>query len=361
MNKLIEKAKAHVFTDKLHSAFLGSIICSMKISLDTTIPTLATNGKSILINPEFFEKISEKQRVSELVHEAWHIGRLHFLRKKTRDFKIWNIACDYVINNAMVKAGYTIDDTWLVDKEYEGMSEEEVYEILIKDCKETKSCRLDMQETTDDPYEQTSIVIRAMQMAKVAGQSGNLSGSIKEFLNTYLNPKLPWNVLLQRYLREMIRQDYSWKKPNRRYEDMYLPSIDTSEGKLTNINVYFDVSGSVTTQQCNRVFSEVKYIKNTFQPEKINLVQFDYKIQKEETYTEFDEFNSLNVSGRGGTSLECVKKHIEETSPTIAIIFSDLICYPMEQPKINTSIIWIVLDTKKNPKFGTTIHFTEPT
>lgn len=138
---------------------------------------------------------------------------------------------------------------------------------------------------------------------------------------------------------------------------MYLPGITKDTSRLEHLCYYMDVSGSITTEDVIRFNSEIKYIKDTFNPEKLTLVQFDTEITNETVIEEFDEFNALNIIGRGGTSLVPVKEHIEKHKPTAAIIFSDLECYPMDKLSEDIPVIWVVINNKHaKVNFGTKVH-----
>lgn len=141
---------------------------------------------------------------------------------------------------------------------------------------------------------------------------------------------------------------------------MYLPSLQSDEQRLTCLHYYFDVSGSVSGEMIRRFNSEVKHIKDTFNPEKLVLVMFDTKIHEVYEISENDVFDRIKVTGRGGTCLQCVHNHIEETKPTAAIIFTDLECLPMQPLKVPVPIIWTVADNPhaKVP-FGQIIHIKE--
>jgi len=173
-----------------------------------------------------------------------------------------------------------------------------------------------------------------------------------------LNPILPWEVLLMNYMSELSNDDYSWKRPNRRHEDVYLPSL-LGENGLDHIIDFFDVSGSVTDKQLNMSNSELKYVHSVLQPKLLTLVTFDTVIQNEFTITDEDSYEPFEITGRGGTDLSPVLAYIKEHKPTAAVIFSDLHCHPMaEDPGV--PILWIVMDNPhaKVP-FGKMVHISE--
>ena len=77
-----------------------------------------------------------------------------------------------------------------------------------------------------------------------------------------------------------------------------------------------------------------------------------HQIQKTEVYRQGDCIESMEVVGRGGTYLEPVLEVIQEAQPTVVVIFSDLECLPMEDPKI--PVIWITKETPYSwkPDYG---------
>ena len=115
-----------------------------------------TDGVRLMWSPE---KGEEKVRNLDdamfvLLHEAEHVMRMHTFRRGDRDPRLWNIACDFVINGRLLKsvpapsgAPMTLDDVVamfmgatlegseglrvLHDDRLAGKSEEEIYDILL--------------------------------------------------------------------------------------------------------------------------------------------------------------------------------------------------------------------------------------
>lgn len=200
-----------------------------------------------------------------------------------------------------------------------------------------------------------STIVRAVQAAKMSKEFGNLPGELTLMVDEFLSPILPWEVLLQRYFTELSKDDYSWKRPSRRYDDEYLPSL-LGENGLEHLIYYMDVSGSVTDEDLKRFISEVKYIHSNLAPKKLTVVTFDDEIQDVYEFADDDDFDRIEMHGRGGTSLREVFEHIEKHKPTAAVIFSDLYCSIMEKdPKV--PVLWVVVGNPKAvTRFGQMIH-----
>lgn len=355
LDKELDKTKASVFIGN-NSAFLGSIMCSQNFSWSETIPTACTDMINLKINPTWFMGLNPKTRSTVLLHELWHVARLHGIRRGERDPKIWNYACDIRINNDLFREGHCfigVEDCWLEPEldHNEILSEEEIYEILLKrePEEEEKEWNCDIEYTTDK-LKVLSNVTQAIQQAKLAKQFGNLPGTIEEIVKAMLNPKIPWQVLLYNYIDALGETEYSWRRPNKRYSDIYLPSLVPTESSLEHILYFIDVSGSISSIDIAKCTAEIIAIWQQIQPQKFSIIQFDTEIHS--VIELEDEFTELNIIGRGGTCLKCVEEHINTNNPTISIIFSDLDCLPMEP--VSTPVIWLTTGNIV-PTFGKTI------
>lgn len=380
LDRELDITKTRVFLGK-NAAFLGRIQSSLHFQWDASVPTACTNGIYLKWNPYYFHFLTKEGRDSILVHELWHPGLMHILRRGDRDPKIWNYACDTVLDNMMDLDGYCVDGDILFPKElfptgcksfvdhvkYGTKSAEEIYDIMIQDMPPPPPYygggSGDMIEPTGaEQHTVVNTVVSAVHSAKLSGEAGKLPGSIEVTLNKFLSPKLPWRQILHNFFNELDNKDYTWARPNRRYSSMYLPSLmDDNEG-LEHILYFEDVSGSISDGDSIRFNSEFKYVKDKFQPDKMTMAQFDTKIQKVDVFLKDDPFDEVKIVGRGGTCLKCVRDFIIEQQPTAVIIFSDMRCAPMEAlPKhMNVPIIWVALnarDVKVNQ--GQVIHLRE--
>lgn len=372
LNRDLDRAKSAVFLS-MNAAFFGSLMCSLNFLWSEEISTAATNGIDILWNPNFFAKISPKARETVLKHELWHVARLHHLRAGTRDHRRWNIACDYRINNDLISEGSSFEtiENCYKDPGLDAngiMPEEDIYDTLPVNppppAPDSGSWGegedVDMLPQTDTQVNQQVInnVVKAVQQAKLAGQAGSIPGGVEEVLKRFLEPQIPWRQVLMSWFTDQLNEDHTWRRPNRRYQDMYLPSRFTDDGRLEHLCYYLDVSGSISEQDVLIFNSEVKYIQEVLQPEKLTLIQFDTRITATKEFAVGDPFDEIKIIGRGGTSLVEVHKHIEKVKPTAAIIFSDM-RVPAMQPltESRTPVVWVVINNKRaKVPFGKMIH-----
>jgi predicted metal-dependent peptidase len=69
--------------------------------VDARIPTAATDGRSIFVNPHFFETLKPEEQQFVLGHEVWHAAMSHSRREGVRDHELWNVATDIEINRLL--------------------------------------------------------------------------------------------------------------------------------------------------------------------------------------------------------------------------------------------------------------------
>ena len=362
LDRDLSKTKAKLFTYK-GAGFLGSLMTNHKYVWDEDCSTAWCNSVTIGFNPVFYRDVlTSKSRVTVLAHEVWHTGCDHHGRVGNRNPEIWNHAGDHFINLMLEENGFSFEGIeWaLRDPRFKNMSTEQIYEILAQENPSVDPRNQDMRPIPDGTSKTETLrkIIKAQQSSIMAKEAGVIPGEVEFHVETYLRPQLPWEALLAKFMTEVSQDDYSFRRPSRRYEDEYLPSRLGNNG-LEHLIWYWDVSGSMTDKQLNATNTEIKHVHDTYAPKRMTVVTFDRKIQEIFEFYEGDTFNDLKLHGRGGTSLTPVYDHIKDNQPTAAIIVSDLHCHPMgDNP--GSQLLWVVIkNPKAKVKFGKMIHMTK--
>ena len=102
------------------------------------IPTMATDGIRLFVNPSFANKLSWHQKIFVIIHEIMHCVLLHMERLKGRDPKIFNVAGDFEINDLIVDTINDFDAAFvkelggLYDEQYLNQPVEKIYEEVKK-------------------------------------------------------------------------------------------------------------------------------------------------------------------------------------------------------------------------------------
>lgn len=383
LQRSLDIAKTAAFLGKT-GAFLGTILCATPWVWSKELSTAGTDGYSIVCDPHWWMELPKPTRATILLHELWHIAAMHPLRKQGRHHKTWNYACDIWINNRLVQDGYKFDgfSPWLRPGLSNDTTEEEIYDMLVLEGYPNKpkespwgkqlpgeSAGDDDDDEDDDmgdmlplPPGITDIdvinkVVGGIVAQDMAGSKANLPPQIEKLVNNFLKPAVPWEKALARWLTDLSVSRHSWKRPNRRHTDIYLPSRVEDEGKLCHIRAYIDVSGSVDAAMATRFFSEMKYVKDFFQPDKLALVQFDDVIQRVDELGPDQTVTEITLVGRGGTDLGCVHADILEHRPSAVVILTDGQCAPMAEVPWDLPLIWIIMRNPGcTPSQGETFH-----
>lgn len=346
----LNKAKIRLMS-KEDSAFFTTVCFSMQHKWDDRIPTAATNGLEIRYNPDFFMGLTPEERVFLLLHETMHVAFLHMDRLHERDIRRWNIAADHVINLMLIERGFQMPEGGLADPQYKGMSTEEVYDLLSEQEVEAMDLDLlDLEEFPGDSPEATQqeiqeILVRAAIQSQMAGDKpGTIPGDIQIYLNGLLKPKLPWNRILQNYLHSFNKGDYTFRKPNRRYlPDYYIPSLYSES--LDHVAVAVDTSGSVTDDQFHQFVSEIASIFKMMSPDRLTIIQFDYRIKKVDEVKSLHELRKVKFTGRGGTCVTDLMDWSRQHKPKVLIIFTDGYFDVHPEDYVNQCpLIWIIHD-----------------
>lgn len=110
--------------------FFAALMMAMKWIEDPTCKTAWTDGKRVGWNPAYVARLTFKQVIGLIIHEIMHPVMKHHTRRGNRDPRLWNMACDYVINILIIQYGFELPPGILYDLKYKGLTAEEVYNLL---------------------------------------------------------------------------------------------------------------------------------------------------------------------------------------------------------------------------------------
>ena len=112
--------------------FIGNVLLNLGIVLDTTIDTAATDFRNIFVNPDFWVKLDDNERLFVLAHETWHVAMNHALRRQCRLPEPWNYATDleihFILQNEKFKEPWCLQH----DPSWAPFSAERIYEEIVK-------------------------------------------------------------------------------------------------------------------------------------------------------------------------------------------------------------------------------------
>ena len=357
-NKLL-KAKIDLMS---RSVFISTIALSVRHIITDSVETAATDNLTIEYNPAFITKLTIPELCGLMAHECWHIAYMHLLRRGERDPLIWNYAGDYVINNGLIKAGFELPQGGLIDSKYDSeWSTDQVYDAIYTDPPKGSNVILDVMGepasgTEDDPKSAQAvkdILVRAQTQSQMSGkESGEIPAEISRIIDKLLNPKVPWEVVLNKFLDQRIHDEYSWARRNRRHK-AYMPSLYNYG--LGHLTFAIDTSGSQDDDDLIGTLSEIKGIRDTFNPEKMTILDCDASIHNVYTIDQNTNIMDLKFSGGGGTRFQPVLDYITENPVQALVYFTDL--YGENHlDEVSYPILWICNSDHEPAPIGTTVY-----
>lgn len=332
----------------LRHPFFGNMATRLKIQDGSDwCKTAATDGRSIFFNREFFEPLSTKQIEFVIAHEILHNVFDHMGRREGRNPKIFNIAADYCVNGQLIRdrIGDQITSIKIFhDQKYYGWSAEQVYDDIYEKMDEDMLDQLgklldehidwengdgDGRPTyTKEELKAIRDEIReaTMQAAQAAG-AGNTPAGVARLIKDLTEPKMNWREMLRQQIQSIIRNDYTFMRPNRKGWHMNAILPGTNFDETIDICVAIDMSGSIGDSQARDFLTEIKGIMDEYKDFKLKLWCFDTRVYNEADFDGYnaDEFLSYEVAGGGGTEFDANWEYMKEhdINPKKFIMFTD--------------------------------------
>lgn len=330
----------------------------------------------------WLDALSDKEVATVWAHEVMHAALLHLSRQghrtqivegktntgQTVQIALSNIAQDYVVNGFLEQAGFqSLKSQWLRDTKYDGLSWEQVYDLLLGDLKKQAKtgfdCHLDGEGEGDQGGKPSASELRQIEREwqralsdclALEKQRGNKAGALERMLQDSLETKVPWSTVIADRVRRIVgRDDYTWKRPSRQGAAMglYLPS-QYSEA-VPCVVFCFDTSGSMWNDPLlEQAFAETRAALESLRIDKAVLIQADVEVHKVEDVTDQTALDRT-LKGGGGTSFKLALERAREYNPTYVIYFTDL---EGEFPAhYDARVIWITKRAKPVP-FGEVIE-----
>ena len=328
-----------------------------------------TDGYNIFVNPDKFLNLDFQNQQYWYMHELFHIALMHTQRKHTRNPELWNVACDITINNLLYNYRFPIPKDAPRKPEYEDLSTEEIYELLEKDQRDNNQppppVPQDLQGNEsnsdsegqgnssgqqDKAYQELALQ-EAMSQARAAtalsGQNAsNLPAELQKLFDELEKPKLPWKIILQRWLNARNNGRYDFTRPHRRYP-FYMPSRRL-EG-MERLDFVIDTSGSISQKEFEAFCSEIQGILDQFKPKELGMSQFDDHFRGTQIISKYTNIKNLEFRGGGGTCISDTLEALEKTNSKALIIFTDGYIFDLDRcTEPSKPVVWIVYD---NPNF----------
>lgn len=365
----IARSKVRLMLDKLSKGwgFYASVLYQMPMVEKSSLPTMATDGKSIFYNAEFTDALSEPELDGVKVHEAYHRILKHHLRMGKRDAELWNIACDYAINPIIIQSGLVLPEGALIDAKFKGMSAEKIYDLLKQDQGDdgnggggsgqpqpqawgnVEDQGGDMSEDQIKSEEATINAQVVMAVNSMKTEAGKLPANIKEIIDEMKRSQIDWKDVLRRFVGGDQPEGYSYRRPNRR--QWYLNEVVTPVSNKIgcgDIVVGIDTSGSVSSIELSHFLGELNAIAESSGAESVTIITCDYDVQDVVRYEKGDQIEDIVCKGRGGTRVMPVFDYIAENNINVDnfIYFTDMGIGDYPQQDVGYPILWVSSDMR---------------
>ena len=353
-------------------AGLSGVIAYGDVRIEDTLPTAATDGKNVIYNPEFVEKLDEKELTFIVVHENLHKAYRHlttWAHLWKENAQLANMAADYCINwqikNMDPKCEITrMPEDGLYDEKFANMDTQTIFNLLKQNPPEPQSGDGHGQPLDEHLWEQAQgmseaekqQVNEAIDSALRQGEllAGKLKGSSMRELGVLPDPEVDWREQLRDFVSSLAngRDMSTWRRPNRRhlYQNVYMPSaISETVGPIV---IGVDTSGSISNDDVGAFLVEIASLCNQVTPESVDLLYWDTAVANEEHYEQGQYemlIGSTKPAGGGGTSPQCVKKWIDKQmiKPEIVLMLSD--GYVDDWPDFGVPTLWGMTSNIKAP------------
>jgi predicted metal-dependent peptidase len=278
----------------------------------------------------------------------------------------------------------------LYEAKYDGKSSEEIYDDLMKNVQKVDMDQLieqlldeHMDGDDDDgdnegegdgpegkgkgkrpkmsPEEREALkqeLKQAILNAASSAEAGSLPVGVERLIKDMTSPVMPWRELIQTNLTSAIKTDFSFIRPSRRgwHMDAIMPAM--TPGEEIDVDVFIDLSGSISDAQGKAFLSEVAGMMSAFDGYRINVACFDTEVYNPQTFTSenLDSVDEYQLVGGGGTDFTCIFKHLKEVGrvPTRLIVFTDGYPFGSWGDENYCDTTWIIHgDPDPKPPFGT--------
>ena len=375
----------------MREPFFAGISRRVDKTASTAIPTAgvrlnkATGYFEMLYNPEFFEKLSDVEKLGVLKHEFYHLIFQHVTTRLPDGgmSKMWNVATDLAINSHLIGE---LPETGCIPtlagspfEDYPAGLSAEAYMKMLKsepqfqkgeqqdgdgDGESQKSQSGDgMPDTLDnhgdwgessEGTEQGDIAKERLrdileQASKEANRSntwGSVSSEVRKQIQKFLNPTIDWRKMLSYFIKTSRKANKrsTIRRLNKRYPRIHSGHKVT---RVANIAVSIDQSGSVSDSMLAQFFTE---LNNLSKLATFTVIPFDTEVDESKVYTwKKGENRDWERVLSGGTCFDAPTKYVNKGKFDGHIVLTDM-CAPKPVPS-KCQRMWITDERGKAQQY----------
>lgn len=313
---------------------LGSMVAAFEILEDAElcrreevmVAAVDETLRTIYLNPA--AGLSEQETRFVLAHEILHVALRHMDRQRGRDHYLWNVACDYVINDWLIQmqVGSAPALGLLHDLELRGLSAEEVYDRIAVDLRRMRKLqtlagqqgdmlqrrlRTDRVPFTDLDAFYKEQLGKGLMLHESQGR-GLLPAGLLEEIRALLQPPIPWEVELARWFDHHfppIETRRTYARLSRRQSatpDIPRPHVgpDSRWRDGRTFGVVLDTSGSMDKHTLAKALGCIASYAEAKEVPAVRVVCCDAAPYDLGYLPAQDITHRVQIQGRGGTVLQ---------------------------------------------------------
>jgi len=281
----------------------------------------STGYFEMLYNPEFFESLTDVQKLGVLKHEFYHLVFQHVTDRLPEEgmSKVWNVATDLAINSHLIGElpdGGCIPS--IKDTPFEnypvGLSSE-AYLKMLKEDEQFKPKPEDgkgqpqeggeqgegqgggmpsTMDSHDDWHESAEgtdtgnvakqrlkeILEQASKEANRSNNWGTVSSEVRKQIQKFLNPTIDWKKMLRYFIKTSRKANKrsTIRRLNKRYPRIH---SGTKVTRVANIAISIDQSGSVSDVMLASFFNE---LSNLAKLATFTVIPFDTEVDESKVF-----------------------------------------------------------------------------
>jgi predicted metal-dependent peptidase len=401
VKKIIKTIVANMFLDtRFEYRYFADILIQLRIQ-SAKIGRIAVGSDEhgrlfLLVDEEFFNKLSFEGKQFALAHEVLHIVLQHLTRGK--DFTtmgipqyIQNIAADLAVNS-LLEVPQELKDTSVVPgygmfhNFPKGLTFEEYVKKLLENkskgsgksgsnknkggkggndsnddetirdekLKEADKNRIDSHEQWKEISETTAqdIVNKAREIAK--RYHGNLPADLLREIEADYTKRFNWKFRIKSFVSAAMdyRKEITYGIPNRRFPDKIGEVAGKRNKLLGSVMIFVDTSGSISDEELKQFINvalsipypkEIYFIDAEIQgkPIKIRTVTGIYK-------------RKIEAHGGGGTDFRPAFELAKQKRAKAIVYLTDM--YGTFPDKCDIPTVWVTATEDVDPPFGEVIN-----
>lgn len=343
--------------------------------------TIADAIPTLIIDPRRFDLFTPLEQEALLEHLIKHVLHLHPCRRRERNARHWDLACDLAINPSIDNLPPEAAQPGRF-RLAEGLAAEDYYQRLPQipqlgnnpeagagdhEQPRAEQCQTDQQRSEAQRQQTTIIddhqhwqeaertpaalseqVVRQMVQTALKKCHGETPSELQTLLARFLKPpSIPWQQILRQFIGNAGRtgRTTTWKRSHRRFGHN-TPGI--RKKPLLNLVVGIDVSDSTDTQPLREAFATELLQLSRARQSRISVLYAGSRIQK------IDKFNGAAQTveiyrGGGFTDLRPVFAHARHMLPRPAAIIYLTDGYGPAPERSEIPTLWVLSPDGKKP------------